>query len=879
MNKPHLKTSLIIFFFTVLFLPLIFIFYSKIRIFQIAKHSQDISKDWSLFVNGKHIDEIDLPRNIYSFHKKNQITKITLKKIINTELNGDGYIFLGRIADIDELYVNGNRIAGTGKFYPDGRWDRSTVRAYPFKCNKTCDVEVLIQKIGTEFAGVYEGPIFLTKNSKLNRYVDWINFFEKTYTFYFGFILILVGFYYLFIFSLGTPNTYYSYFSFTSIFIGIFDIAVSRILYGFTESFNLIFKLNALSCILAGFFYIIFLNTKFLLSLRKTILAFSVITFFCFIMAIFFRQMDFIRDFFVTWFPFFILTLFFATYKILKHHFKSLDVMYFIVLFLIPLSIMNDMLNVYSVFITFYTLPFTFGIIVFALVLQLANETTFSHVSLIKQVDARTRDLRSAIEQLKGLEKLKEKFFSNISHDLKTPVTIIQGALTRLKEKFTNQGELLDSIEVNTNKLSKMISNILLDTKLKEGRIELQLKTIHIKQFFDHLSSNYQILADRERIRWEYKNECDKQTAVFDPEYMERIVDNIVSNAVKYTKTTPRKEKNIEFCVWESGENFLFSVEDSGMGIPKNEREKVFERFSQSSLTDLKVHGGFGIGLSFVKEMLEKHQGMVTLDESRWGGVRVTCMVPMQAHKNAPVFEIVADTKSEVLSTPKSDQITIPVHAYDRSNLLICEDNAEIAKMLISTFEGVYNIFYAQNGQKGIDVLSKNKIDCILCDYVMPLMDGAEMLRVVKQDKLFSQIPFLFLTSQSDENLIENMIESGATDYITKPFVSGILKARVHRAIESVHQRDQIEKERKYTTLGLMSAGISHELKNPIHAMSNYLNILQSRFSEFETDGKNSDQFFEQFRDLKRSVIDPSLGFLKQSTDRMGQKDKWIFKR
>ena len=157
-----------------------------------------------------------------------------------------------------------------------------------------------------------------------------------------------------------------------------------------------------------------------------------------------------------------------------------------------------------------------FLFILFGSVFLIGKDFAYAYTNVEKQVKDRTKDLQSAIEQLKGLEKLKEKFFSNISHDLKTPVTIIQGAIAKLRDKFISEKNLLDPIEANTNKLSKMISNILLDTKLKEGRIELQLKTVNIKQFFDHLSSNYQILADKEKIKWEYKNECNQQMAIFD---------------------------------------------------------------------------------------------------------------------------------------------------------------------------------------------------------------------------------------------------------------------------------------------------------------------------------------------------------------------------
>jgi signal transduction histidine kinase len=830
-HKKYLKKFITVLFFTVLFLPLVLICYSKIRISQIAKNSQDISSGWALSVNGNNIKEIDLPDNIYEVHEKYKTTNIVLRKLINTEqdfLNSDSHIFLGRIADIDEFYINGEKVGKTGVFYPNGRWDRSTIRSYPFKCDKSCDVEVHIQKIGTEYAGVYEGPIFISNDSEVKKFVNLINFFEKTYTFYFGFILVFVGFYYLFIFSLGTPNTYYSYFSLTSIFIGLFNIAVSRVLYGFSENYNLIFKVNAVACILAGYFYVIFLNARFLLQTKKILKGFSAITLVCLVLSAVLKQMDSIRDFYVAWFPFFIFMVFFVTYKILKGYFKSLDTMYFVVLSLIPLSIINDMLNVYSVVITFYTLPFAFGIIVFALALQLANETTFSHASLANQVDERTKDLSIALEQLKGLEKMKERFFANVSHDLKTPITIALGAIEEAKGQFkATMGKVLDPADRSLRRLQDMVMSILDNVKAESGTLALEWKNVKVGEFLKNVVEPYQSLCAREGVTLKYSSSGFEGLSVpMDPTKMDRVIENLLSNAVKFTKKTTRNQKIIEVSMKTDHSKLYIHIDDSGIGIPEAERQKVFERFFQSSITNLREHGGSGIGLSFVTEMIALHNGKVYADESPFHGTRMTIELPLsQSIDNLQSYRV-QDTNPKILRG--SLDVEYPPTTPEKFNaarmtLLVAEDNPEVAQIVYSTLKDQYNIYFAENGKRALTLLGEQKFDCIVSDIEMPEMSGDEFVEAARKENQWKSIPIIMLSSHGDDDTIVKLLNLGANDYVQKPFRREILLSRIHAQINAYRGTTWNTKMEKLQELGQLVSGIGHQGKNRISRIgSNY---------------------------------------------------------
>ncbi|MEZ4819152.1 MAG: HAMP domain-containing sensor histidine kinase [Bdellovibrionota bacterium] len=261
----------------------------------------------------------------------------------------------------------------------------------------------------------------------------------------------------------------------------------------------------------------------------------------------------------------------------------------------------------------------------------MAKEYANAFLYVEEQVEDRTQDLNRAMEELKGLEKMKERFFTNISHDLKTPITVAMGALEEVKEKYEGAiAQVLAPAERSLHKLRSMVGSILDSVKAESGTLDLVWEPVYIPQFIDGLAQDTQILCKRANIQFNYNTEGYEGLYVpMDQDKMRRVLENIISNAVKYTKTTDKSVKQIEIKLATDKSNFHMYIDDSGIGVPEEERESVFERFVQSSKTDLKEHGGSGIGLSFVKEIVDLHNGAVVMEESPWGGSRVHISLPL----------------------------------------------------------------------------------------------------------------------------------------------------------------------------------------------------------------------------------------------------------
>lgn len=219
-------------------------------------------------------------------------------------------------------------------------------------------------------------------------------------------------------------------------------------------------------------------------------------------------------------------------------------------------------------------------------------------------------------------------------------------------------------------------------------------------------------------------------------------------------------------------------IDDSGIGIPENERQKVFERFFQSSRTDLREHGGSGIGLSFVAEMVELHHGKVYADQSPYHGTRMTLEFPLsQDLENLQSYQVdhtdpkILKGSLDVEYPPTSPQNVNPA----RMTLLVAEDNPEVAQIIYSTLKDHYNVYFGENGKRALDLLNDRIFDCIVSDIEMPEMTGDELVVNIRKQTKWKSIPIIMLSSRGDEDTIVQLLTSGANDYVQKPFRKEIL--------------------------------------------------------------------------------------------------------
>ena len=394
------------------------------------------------------------------------------------------------------------------------------------------------------------------------------------------------------------------------------------------------------------------------------------------------------------------------------------------------------------------------------------------------------RDTEKALnEQHNQATQSKLIFFTNVSHDLRTPLTLIAEPVEQLAEadNLTPQQHMLMSIANKNVKILRRLINQILDFRTYEnGKLNVSLTEVYFAPLVREWAESFGAIARKRHI----KLECDISlpdtfAMAVDTEKMERVVFNLMSNAIKYTPDNGR----IRFSCHEDAGTLVMEVDDSGRGIPAADIANIFDRFYQVD----KVHPkGSGIGLSLVKAFVELHGGAITVDSREGEGSRFTVRIPVRhvdepvagtVDRVIPVSDIEAEL-SEVEPAAVADN-------EDKPLLLVIDDNEDILNMVGELMKDEYRIITASNGKDGIRIASKFIPDLIICDVMMPVMDGLECCRLLKSEVSTSHIPVLMLTACSMDEQRTQGYESGADGYLAKPFNSKMLRMRCRNLIEN----------------------------------------------------------------------------------------------
>ena len=381
-------------------------------------------------------------------------------------------------------------------------------------------------------------------------------------------------------------------------------------------------------------------------------------------------------------------------------------------------------------------------------------------------------------EQLREMDEVKSRFFSNITHELRTPLTLIMGPAEQLKqvEEKEQQKHLLSIITKNANSLLNLTNQLLDIAKLEAGALKpfMLLGDIvsEIKQVIEVFSEEAAIKNNSIEYIGPSKAEY-----FFAPDILERIMYNLLSNALKYSN---EGDKVIIKLTEEQG-GITLEVKDNGRGIPENELGNIFKRFYHIDSDKKEV--GTGIGLSLVKELIELQEGAINVNSS-YGkenhGTTFTIFLPYKkTGQNAATTTI---TKTKVI-----DEVTeadLSMKSNNKPTILLVEDNGDLASFIATSLNPYYNIFHAENGKEGIDKALEIIPDLILSDVLMDEMDGFEMCRFLKEDINTDHIPIILLTAKSDTESKLEGLSYKADDYITKPFNVSELLLRIENRLE-----------------------------------------------------------------------------------------------
>lgn len=394
------------------------------------------------------------------------------------------------------------------------------------------------------------------------------------------------------------------------------------------------------------------------------------------------------------------------------------------------------------------------------------------------------RDTEKALnEQLNAATQSKLIFFTNVSHDLRTPLTLIAEPVEQLAgaDNLTPQQQTLMKIANKNVKILRRLINQILDFRTYEnGKLDVNLTEVHPAPLMSEWVGSFFAVARKRSIRIASDITLPEDFSMaVDAEKMERVVFNLMSNAVKYTPDNGR----IRFGCREECGALVISVDNSGPGISSENIANIFERFYQ---VDKVNPNGSGIGLSLVKAFVELHGGTISVESEENKGCRFTVTLPVR-HVDMPAVDeirrVISDSDVEVeLSEIESE---MPSNNDDRPLLLVIDDNEDILNMVSELLKDTYRIITASNGKDGIRMASKYVPDLIICDMMMPVMDGLECCRRLKGEMSTSHIPVLMLTACSmDEQRIQSY-ESGADGYVAKPFNSRLLSMRCKNLIDN----------------------------------------------------------------------------------------------
>lgn len=434
------------------------------------------------------------------------------------------------------------------------------------------------------------------------------------------------------------------------------------------------------------------------------------------------------------------------------------------------------------------------------------NETLAKTNGELKRLNVelgeKNEELKRLNEEVLELTHSRLVFFTNISHELRTPLTLIADPVEMLLEDSGIKGksrELLKMVQRNALALQQLVSNILDFRKIQNGKMELKLYRFDIVKTLTMWVGDFQLTAERKQIRLHLDVDDLKGSheMIADQEKISRIVFNLLSNALKYTPAGGE----IFVSLKDEGANLRLDVKDTGKGISQDEADKIFERFFQAK----GAASGTGIGLALVKSFVELHHGEARVESEPGKGSDFIVVIPREQEGDSQVIhndvDIVDNSVDASASTGKNvvdESVLQYIDDGDRSRgkvqqlvsentnrptVLVIDDNTDIRQYERTLLQDEYIVLEAADGKEGLAVALKEVPDLVICDVMMPVMDGLEFTKQLKTNTATSHIPVIMLTAKNLEEHRAEGYEHGADSYITKPFHSKVLLARIENLL------------------------------------------------------------------------------------------------
>lgn len=504
---------------------------------------------------------------------------------------------------------------------------------------------------------------------------------------------------------------------------------------------------------------------------------------------------------------------------------------------------------------SFWETPWAFALYVFGIlgIIFIAVYILFTIFRLKREV---------SVEQ--QVSDIKLRFFTNISHELRTPLTLIAGPVEYIMKNTPQTPEAmkqLQLVERNTDRMLRLVNQILDFRKIQNKKMKLRVQRIEVVSFVKNIMSNFEVMAEEHKIDFMFEYEKEQLFLWADADKMEKIIFNLLSNAFKYTPVG----KMIKVFIRENEQTINIGVQDQGIGIPANKKDSLFVRFESVVDKNLFNQSSSGIGLSLVKDLAEMHHGTVAVETELGAGSTFTVEFRKGKEHFDETVEFIltdhsvrAETRQEEQMATETKQAEPLIDESSKQVMLLVEDNDELRSFLKTVFASEFRIAEAVNGQEAAEKALLLIPDIIISDVMMPEKDGLELTRIIKENVSTSHIPIILLTAKSAlENRLEGL-KYGADDYITKPFSSVYLKARVDNLLA------QHKKLQDFYRSTLMTPVSESESNAPIDTSGmsqNDKNFLNKLVEIMEANMDNGDLIVDDL--VKELAVSRSVFFKK----------------
>ena len=446
------------------------------------------------------------------------------------------------------------------------------------------------------------------------------------------------------------------------------------------------------------------------------------------------------------------------------------------------------------------TAAIMFFVFIMGVIIFIVNKVRWNQIKLKNQIK-----LESALyEKSEEINQMKLQFFTNISHELRTPLTLIIGPLQQIMEG-SNDAQYLQRLNTimyrNSTRLLRLINQLLDFRKVESSNVNLIVEQSDLVSFIEEIFNAFEEIAQERHISFEFKTNLKTIDAWFDNDKIEKILYNLLSNAFKFTPPNKKIELVLEIETKNDKDYASINVIDEGTGIPREDLSGVFERFYQVKKESNAIQTGSGLGLAYTKRLVEIHKGTISIDSAIGKGTTVSISVPISRieYEADSILEVqpkqydfrfvkneIKDFKDMLL---ESTNLLEPIkHKTETQTILVVEDNKDLREYLFEYFQGFYKVLTASNGEEGLKVTLEMRPDLVISDLMMPKMTGIEMCKKIKNDLATSHIPVIILTAKGGIENEKEGLETGADEFVLKPFNMELLRLRVNNILKTKQQ-------------------------------------------------------------------------------------------